>query len=256
MSLVRSQADALVSSGNMKTKKVVLGVGAHPDDMDFTSSGTIAKMVEEGWDAYYLVCTDGSRGSRLHNTTHQALAETRRDEQKAAGKILGLKNIFFLDHEDTQLMCEPSLKEEIVRVIRTVRPEVVITMDPTFYFSTKSPWKTGVSFINHTDHRAAGLATMDAVFPLARDLLSFPEHALEGLKPHKVDELWFTSFTEREHVVDITGTFEKKLKALAAHVSQFDDFPKIKKEVYDHAVHFADEEEFEFGESFIRLVLD
>ena len=240
----------------MKKKQVVLGVGAHPDDMDFTASGTIAKMVEEEWEAYYLVCTDGSRGSRDHKISHQELAKTRRREQEKAGKIIGLKDIFFLNHCDTQLMCDPSLKEEIVRVIRIVKPTVVITMDPTFHFSSISPWNKNTSFINHTDHRAAGLATMDAVFPLARDLLSFPEHQKEGLKPHKVDELWLTSFEQKEHVVDITKTFEKKIKALAAHKSQFDDFPKVKKEVASHAVHFAKEEEFEFAESFIRLILD
>lgn len=240
----------------MKAKKVVLGVGAHPDDMDFTASGTISKMVEEGWEAYYLICTDGSRGSRHHKTTHEELAKARRDEQEAAGRILGLTDIFYLDHCDTHLECSPLLKEQIVRIIRTVKPSIVITMNPTFYYSTWSPWKKDKAFINHTDHRAAGLATMDAVFPLARDLLSFPEHAQEGLQPHKVDELWFSSFDMKEHVVDITKTFEKKIKALAAHKSQFDDFPKVKKEVVDHAIHFADEEEFEFAESFIRLVLD
>lgn len=240
----------------MKQNKVVLGVGAHPDDMDFTSSGTIAKMVEEGWDAYYLICTDGSRGSRLHHTTHEELAITRRNEQKEASDILGLKDIFFLDYCDTQLMCDPSLKEQIVRVIRKVKPSIVITMDPTFHFAANSPWKRDVAFVNHTDHRAAGLATMDAVFPLARDLLSFPEHTEEGLEPHKVDELWFTSFGKKEHIVDITGTFEKKVGALSAHKSQFDDLQKLREEVVSHGHHFAAGEDFEFGESFIRLVLE
>lgn len=239
-----------------KKKKAVLGVGAHPDDMDFTASGTIAKMVEEGWDAYYLICTDGSRGSRLNHTTHEVLANTRRDEQRASGEILGLTDVFFLDYCDTQLMCDPDLKEKIVRVIRTVKPSVVITMDPTFHFSTTSPWKKDFAFVNHTDHRAAGLATMDAVYPLARDLLSFPEHAEDGLEPHKVDELWLTSFDRKEHVVDITGTLEKKMKALEAHKSQFDDLPRLKEKVISHATHFAEEEEFAFAESFIRLVLD
>ena len=223
----------------MTKKKVVLGVGAHPDDIEFTASGTIAKLVEEGWEAYYLICTDGSRGSRHHNTTHEKLAKARRSEQEVAGKILGLKKIFYLDHEDTHLMCNPILKEQIVRVIRTVKPDVVITMDPTFYYSETSPWKGNLSFINHTDHRAAGLAAMDAVFPLSRDRLSFPEHEQQGLSTHKVDELWFTSFDKKEFVVDITRTFEKKIKALATHKSQFDDFSKVKQEVINHAMHFA-----------------
>lgn len=236
-------------------RKVILGVGAHPDDMDFTASGTIVKLIGEGWKGYYLVCTDGSRGSRHHATTHEELAKLRQEEQRNAGKILGLTDVFFLNHQDTQLMCEPTLKGQIVRIIRTIRPSVVITMDPTFYFSSTSPWNKHVSFINHTDHRAAGLATMDAVFPLSRDRLSFPEHELEGLKTHKVDELWFTSFDKKEYVVDITKTLEKKLRALAAHKSQIDEFGKVEKEVRDHAAHFADEEAFEFAESFVRLIM-
>ena len=237
-------------------KQVVLGVGAHPDDMDFTAAGTIAKMVAEGAEAYYLICTDGSRGSRHNKTAHEELARLRKEEQLKAGKIIGLRDILFLNHCDTQLIVDLTLKEEIVRVIRSLRPAIVITMDPHCYYTPKSPWKHHTAFINHTDHRAAGLATMDAVFPLARDCMIFPEHEKEGLLPHKVEELWFCAFDRRDYIVDITSTFEKKIRALAAHKSQFDDFARIKQEVVNHAIHFADEEEFEFAESFIRLVLD
>jgi len=129
-------------------------------------------------------------------------------------------------------------------------------MDPTFHFATSAPWKKGFAFVNHTDHRAAGLATMDAVFPLARDLLSFPEHADEGLKPHKVNELWFTSFEKKDFVIDITGTLEKKVGALSAHKSQFDDLEKLREEITSRGRHFAAGEDFEFAESFIRLILE
>lgn len=237
-------------------KNIVLGVGAHPDDMDFTSSGTIAKLVEEGWDAYYLVCTDGSRGSRQHEITHEELKKIRQDEQREAGRILGLKDIFFLENEDTQLMCDPKLKEDIVKVIRTCRPNIVITMDPTFYFSVSSPWNNDLSLINHTDHRATGLATMDAVFPLSRDRLSFPQHIIDGLKTHKVSELWFTSFEKKDYVIDITQTFDKKLKALLSHKSQVDDFGKIEKNIRAHATYFAEGEDFDYAESFIRLIIE
>ena len=137
-------------------KKVILAVGAHPDDMDFGASGTIAKWVEEGASAYYLILTDGSRGSSDSKMTHKKLAAIRKKEQEGAGRILGLKKIFFLNHTDTQLIADFSLKEEISRVIKTVRPNIVITMDPTFYYSQKS------GFVNHTDHRAAALATFVA----------------------------------------------------------------------------------------------
>jgi LmbE family N-acetylglucosaminyl deacetylase len=99
---------------------VLLAVGAHPDDMDFGASGTIAKFASEGWDVFYVLCTDGSRGSDEPQMTHAKLAEIRRREQRNAGKILGVKDIFFLDHPDTQLEANLELKEEIVRIIRRI----------------------------------------------------------------------------------------------------------------------------------------
>lgn len=235
-------------------KKVILAVGAHPDDIDFTSSGTIAKMIEEGAKAYYLVCTDGSKGSSDPEMTHVKLVRLRQREQKEAGKILGLQDVFFLHHADTQLACDLFLKEEIVRIIRTIRPTIVITWDPTFYYSIHSPW-TEASFVNHTDHRLVGQATMDAVFPMARDRLTFPKHEKMGLSPHKVLELWLISLDKKGHLVDITKQIEKKLEAIAAHKSQFDDFPKVKARVVKRALTFAKEEEYEFAESFIRLIM-
>lgn len=238
----------------MRQKNVLLAVGAHPDDIEFTSSGTIARMVEEGWDAYYLLCTDGSRGSKDPKMTHEKLAQIRRQEQVRAGKILGIKETFFLDHKDTELVADATLKGEIVWVIRTVKPSIVFGWDPTFYYTEFSPW-TDTAFINHTDHRAAGIATMDAVFPLSRDMLTYPEQIKEGLLVHRVEELWLYGAEKKSHVVNITDTFDKKIKALKIHASQFDDFPAIKKRVEKRALSFADEEEFEFAESFIRLTL-
>lgn len=138
--------------------KIILAVGAHPDDTDFGASGTISKWVEEGATAYYLIATDGSRGSTDPKMTHKKLAKIRRKEQEEAARVLGVKKVFFLNHTDTQLVSDIFLKEEIVRIIRTVRPDIVITMDPAFYYSAEN------GFINHTDHRAAALAAMDAVF--------------------------------------------------------------------------------------------
>ena len=96
--------------------KIILAVGAHPDDMDFGASGTVAKFVEEGADCYYLICTDGSRGSSDPTMTHERLAKIRRVEQEKACKVLGIKKVFFLNHTDTQLVADLILKEEIVRV--------------------------------------------------------------------------------------------------------------------------------------------
>jgi len=234
--------------------KVILAVGAHPDDMEFGASGTITKWVEEGATAYYLICTDGSRGSSDPKMTHKRLAGIRKKEQEEACKILGVKKVFFLDHIDTQLVVDLTLKEEIVRVVREVRPNIVITMDPTFYFTTNLiGWETG--FVNHTDHRAASLATMDACFPLARDRLTFPEHLKEGLKPHRVDELLFTSFEKKDFIVDITKTFYQKIKALSLHKSQFDNFEEIKIRVTKRARYWGKFEGYKFAENFIRIKL-
>lgn len=237
-------------------KNVILGIGAHPDDTDFTASGTMAKLVEEGWEAYYVVCTDGSRGSRHHDMSHTDLARTRREEQQEAGRILGLTDVFFLKHVDTQLACDVELKEDLVRVIRTIHPKVVVTMDPYFLYSPTSLW-SGKAVVNHTDHRAASMAAMDAVYPMARDRSIFPEHLTEGLDTHITEELWFTSFDGRSnHIVDITSTFAKKVRALEAHKSQFDDLEGLRKDITNHAKSFCKDNNYEYAEGFIRLVFD
>lgn len=234
--------------------KIILAVGAHPDDMEFVASGTIAKWVEEGATAYYLICTDGSRGSSDPKMTHRRLSEIRKKEQEEACKVLGVKKAFFLNHPDTQLVADLTLKEEIVMVIRKLRPNIVITMDPTFYFTTNLiGWNTG--FINHTDHRAAALATLDACFPLARDRLTFSNHEKEGLKPHRVEELLLSSVERKDFIVDITKTFDKKIKALSLHKSQFDSFKEIKERVSKRARYWGKEEGYKFAENFIRIKL-
>lgn len=227
--------------------KVILAVGAHPDDMDFGVSGSIAKWVSEGATAYYLICTDGSRGSDDPKMTHKKLIKIRRKEQEKAGKVLGIKKVFFLNHADTQLVCDLKLKEEIVRIIRTVKPNIVVTMDPTFYYSQER------GFVNHTDHRAAGLAAMDAAFPLSRDRLTFLEHEKEGLKPHKVEELLLVSFDKVDYLVDISETFAKKIKALSMHKSQFADFKAVEKRITERAEILGKSKGFKFAENFIRI---
>lgn len=235
----------------MSDKKVILAVGAHEDDMDFGASGSIAKYITQGWDAYYLVATDGSRGSSDSTMTHARLADIRKKEQLAAAKILGLKDVFFLGHTDTQLVADLQLKEEIVRIIRKTRPHVVITMDPTFYFYAGEEF----NFINHTDHRAVGLATLDAVFPLARDRLTFPQHEKEGLTPWKTEELWLVNFTSPNFVVDISNTWEKKVEVLKQHKSQFSDVEAFVKIMKQRATFFAKGKGFDYAENFTKIAI-
>jgi len=191
-------------------KMVVLGVCAHPDDLDFGAGGTFAKWAKEGAKCYYLICTDGGKGSLDPNVTRKQLIEMRRSEQKEAGKILGLADVFFLTYNDTELVADRSLKRDIVRYIRKLKPDIVVTTDPAFLYSRRG-------FVNHSDHRAAGLATMDAIYPLAKNAFSFEE---EGLEPHKVKSLYFINFESGEEFIDITGTIDKKLLAITKHKSQ------------------------------------
>ncbi len=208
-----------------ETKEIILAVGAHPDDIDFGASGTIAKWVKKGATAYYLILTDGSKGSDDPKMTPKKLVKIRKKEQEEAAKILGVKKVFFLNQKDTELVADIKLKEKITKKIRELKPTRVVTMNPTIIFSQER------GFINHTDHRAAGLATIDSVYPLARDRLTFPQHERQGLKPHKVKELYLSSFGQGNFVSNITATIDLKIAALKAHKSQVspETIERIKK---------------------------
>ncbi len=233
-------------------RKVILGIGAHPDDLDFTAAGTIAKWVKEGATAYYIIATDGSRGSDDPKMTHDKLIKIREEEQKAAAGILGVSEVFFLSHADTQLVPDEKLKEQIVRYIRKLKPDIVITLSPDLFFK---PSENYDGYVNHTDHRAIAVAVMDCVFPLARDRLTYLNHESEGLTPHKVKELLFMNLTDPEYIVDITDTFDKKLAALGAHKSQFKDLEALKKRQTARAERFGKERGYKYAENFTRIIL-
>lgn len=229
------------------TPKVVLGVGAHPDDMDFYAGGAMAKWAQQGAEVYYLVLTDGGKGSEDRTVTPEMLREQRRREQRQAGKKLGLKDIFFCDYPDGALENTMAVKRDIVKVIRRLKPEVVVTFDPVvLYFAD---W----GLINHPDHRAAGQATLDAVYPLARNHLSFPE-LLADYEPYSVPTLLLITFDPENSnfAVDITNTFESKLRALEAHASQTSLHP-LKESLQERAAAAGQAYGYTYAESFMRI---
>lgn len=234
---------------NLKTPQRVLAVFAHPDDMDFSSSGTIAKWASKGADVTYLVCTDGSKGSEDPKMSQRKLAAVRKKEQLEAARMLGVADVIFLNHPDGELVVDMKLKEAISKVIRQKRPDVVLTLDPTFLYSTKR------GFVNHSDHRAAGQAAIDAVFPLARDRLNFSHHEKQGLAPHKTNTLMLVSFEGAEHFEDITKTMQKKLEVLKAHKSQVPSTAEFEKRIKDRARKLGQKAGFKYAEGFklIRL---
>ena len=229
--------------------KIVLGIVAHPDDLEFGVAGTIAKYVAQGAQAYYYVLTNGNKGSDDATMTPDMLRDTRRAEQRAAAEILGVSEVFFSDYDDGALECNYDVKRDIVRAIRRIKPDVVITFDPTLVYST------AMGVINHTDHRAAGQATLDACYPLARDRLSFPELAEEGLAAHKVASVLMINFDDTNYCEDITDTYDIKMRALAAHASQLPDIESTKAMLKKIAEKCGEHTHTRYGEGFIRLDL-
>jgi LmbE family N-acetylglucosaminyl deacetylase len=163
--------------------KTAMVVVAHPDDAEFMAAGTVAKWTRAGSTVTYVIVTKGDKGSDDANITPSQLAQTRESEQRAAGEILGVANFVFMGYPDGYLEHTLGLRRDLARVIRIYRPEVVICFDPTNRFLSDN-------YVNHPDHRASGDATIDAVFPSARDRLTFPELLADGLEPHKVAQLW------------------------------------------------------------------
>jgi LmbE family N-acetylglucosaminyl deacetylase len=227
--------------------KIVLGVGAHPDDVDFMAAGTLAKWAAEGAAVHYLVLTDGSSGSADPSADSQQLVAMRKAEQDAAAEAVGAVGSKFLDYTDGQLEITMELKKDIIRAIRELKPDVVITFDPSMIYDA------ALGFINHPDHRAAAQATLDAVFPLARDHMSFPELIAEGYQPHKVATVLLSNFSKQEFFVDITSSIDKKIAALAAHASQMPDMDAVEKRMRDMAASTGGKAGCAYAEGFVRI---
>jgi LmbE family N-acetylglucosaminyl deacetylase len=205
---------------------VALVIAAHPDDGDFGAAGYTAQQAEKGWDVYFLVCTNGAKGTEDRAMTRERLIALRREEQREACRRMGARDVFFLDNEDGELVYDRSFLEQLVRYIRLIRPHTVLTHDPTDIIMRDS-------FINHPDHRATGTAALDAIYPTARDHLNFPEHLTEGLEPHKVREVLLWSTNQPNFDVEISADVDRKIYALSAHVSQFgnrEDFVSFVRE--------------------------
>lgn len=186
---------------------------AHADDAEFGCSGTVAKLCAEGWEMVYVMCTDGSKGSSDREITQAELAAIRRQEQINAGKALGLKDVVFLDYEDSMLQPTLELRKDITREIRRHKPDVLITMYPMR--NLDGGWGVG-----HPDHMAAGEAALQAVFPTARDHMTFPDLLEAGFEPHKVAEVWIMGHPEPDLFVDVTQHMDTSINALMEHVSQ------------------------------------
>jgi LmbE family N-acetylglucosaminyl deacetylase len=203
-----------------------LVVVAHPDDAEFMAAGTIAKWSREGLEVNYVLCTAGDKGTSDRAMSPSKLAEIRRVEQREACNRLGVKDLVFLNYEDGVLQNTLALRRDIVREIRRFKPDVVLCQDPTTRWSAQG-------YLNHPDHRAAGDATLDSVYPSARDPHVFAELLCEGFEPHKVKEVYVGGTNTPDVFIDIEGTIDRKVAALKAHVSQVGDGPRPDRPGWD-----------------------
>ncbi|MDR9459593.1 MAG: PIG-L deacetylase family protein [Dehalococcoidia bacterium] len=222
--------------------ETVMVVSPHPDDAEIGAGGTIALWRRQGREVMYVICTTGDKGSSDPNMTSETLAQMRRQEQMEAAKLLGVSTVIFLGYPDGGLEDTPAFRGELVRLIRKHRPEIVLTTDPY----RKYLW--------HRDHRITGIVTMDAIFPYARDHLSYPEQIGEGLKPHKVKEIYFWGAEDSDTFIDVEETFSLKLSALSCHVSQVGQYGDIlKQHVEERASKAGKSQGVALAEAFRRI---
>ena len=193
----------------------VLVVTPHPDDAELWCGGTLAQWIGQGTEVYFVLCTDGSRGSSQPDVTPPELAAIREREQRAAANLLGVKGLLPLRYPDGELEDTAQFRKELVREIRRVKPTVVLTTEP---YRRHQPW--------HRDHRIAGQVALDAVFPYARDHLHFGElWREEGLEPHNTGTILFWGTELPDTFSDIGAALETKLAAVQAHRSQVAEHP-------------------------------
>jgi LmbE family N-acetylglucosaminyl deacetylase len=193
-----------------------MSIHAHPDDQEFTVAGTLAKWARAGSEIVTVCLTSGAAGSNdstPSDMTREKLVPIRQEEQRRACRVLGIRDVVFLDYEDGMLESTIALRRDLTRVIRRYRPDAVLCGDPTVRFY-------GNRYINHPDHRVAADVALDAVFPSAGTRFIFPELLDEGLAPHKVTRVFVHGAERPDTFIDIADTLDLKLAALREHRSQ------------------------------------
>lgn len=228
------------------TPKTAMFIFAHPDDIEFGVAGTAAKWTRAGSRVIYVVITDGNVGSHEDGMTPEKLAEIRRAEQTAAADVAGAECIF-LGYHDGFLQPTLELRKDLVRLIRRYKPNAVVCTDPTNFFPSDD-------YINHPDHRAAGTAALDAVFPAAEMTMLYPDLAAEGLVGHKVNDVFVTFGARKNYYVDITDTIELKIEALNKHVSQVGG-SSLDEMIRQWAAEAGKQVGFDYAEGFYRITL-
>jgi LmbE family N-acetylglucosaminyl deacetylase len=224
-------------------------IAGHPDDADFGPAGTAARWIDEGSVGWLVCCTSGDAGGEDPFADPGDLAAVREREQRAAAAIIGYEGVSFLHMPDGALANDLPLREHLVREIRTFRPDAVLATDPTVVF-----YRDGG--VNHTDHREAGMAAVDAVYPASRNPMAFPGLARSGLEAHRVRRLYLFWPNDPNVRVDVTQTLQRKIDALAAHASQIHEPDKLAERIRSWAKEEGDSIGVAAAEALRLIVID
>lgn len=225
----------------------LLVIAAHPDDAEAGCGATVAKLVKQDAEAYFLVATNGNKGDDAGNLPAQELAAKRWEEQRQSAQLLGVYRVEMLGRNDGELFYSDDLRRDVVEWIRRIKPDIVFTHDSSPFIRFDG------GGINHADHRAIGQAAIDACYPFARGALQYPEHLAAGLTPHTVRELYLWNSLEPNHWEDVTTTALAKLDALTHHLSQYGDGARMVDYMRDCMRVAGTESGFRYAEAFRRF---
>jgi len=234
---------------NWEKPQNILVILAHPDDPEFFCGATLARWTADGHTVSYQLLCCGDKGwnpkspARL---TSDELCGLRQAEQTNAGRVLGIKEIHFLDYQDGLLVPDLNLRKEIVRIIRKFKPDILVTCDPQNLFATYG--------LNHPDHRAAGQAVLDAVFPAAGNLFYYPDLLVEGHEPHSVKEVWVSLTNQPDVTLEVTEYWETKIKAVLQHTTQVQDETELVKRLRSRRTPDSSDENPRYVEKFKRII--
>ena len=223
----------------------ILVVLAHPDDPEFFCGGTLARWARAGHHITYQLLTCGDKGFNDFtpaDMTPETLCAIRHEEQMGAAQVIGVEAVHFLDCPDGYLVPDLNLRRDIVRAIRKFKPDVLVTCDPQTLFAAY--------VINHPDHRAAGQAAMDAVFPAAGSPVFFPELLIEGYPPHMPREVWCSLTVQPNVAIDITDVWPIKIEALLHHKTQIGDIETFKERMRSRRTEDSTDENPRYEERF------
>lgn len=223
----------LLKAPKIKKIKKAICIQPHPDDNEIGMGGIIAKLAKEGTEIHYITVTDGSLGLLDNTYTHEELAEVRKKEAEAAGAVLGVSNFHYLNYKDGTLNDVHKLSYDIAEIIRSVKPDFIFCPDP---------W---LNYEAHQDHVVTGRAAAQSF--ILSWLYDYPLGT--NTKPHKVKGIGFYLTSKPNTIIDITETFDIKMKAIGKHKSQFDKKTLMFLSIYlkNNAKKAAENEKFKLG---------